>query len=116
MEEELEFENGIERLEFLIGADINKIMSVLERLAIPNSKEIIELRFGIRDGKEYTLLEVADILNKKETNKSVIDWYLDSIHQIDFKPLFSKWDMEAVRKTEATTIRIIKNVIENNLI
>ena len=115
MEEEIEFKDGIERLEYLIGTNIERIRDLLNIIPLPYSKEIIELRFGIRDGREYTLFEVADIIKEKENNKSVIDRYLSNIKGVEIKPIFGEWNAEAVRKTEATTIRIIKKIIENNI-
>ena len=113
MEEILEFKDGIERLEYLVGANVEEIVNVLDKISIPSSKEIIELRFGLRDGKEYTLFEVADILKEKDKNKSVIETYLDNLKQYGIKNLFEEWNAEAVRKSEATTIRILKTIFES---
>ncbi len=113
MEEEVDFENGIERLEYIIGTNIDEILDLLNIVPIPYSKEIIELRFGIKDSKEYTLFEVADIINEKEKSKSVIDRYLEDIKGVGGKGLLEEWNAEAVRRNEASTIRIIKNIIES---
>ena len=110
--EEIEFKNGCERLEHIVGADINLIIELLDILPFPYGKEIIELRFGIKDGNEHTLLEVANILQEREMKKSVIDRYISDTKHILMKPLFGQWTMEAVRKSEAAALHILKDIVE----
>ncbi len=107
-----EFKNGIERLENVIGADLGSIMGILNIIDIPYSKDIIELRFGLRDGVEHTLFEVADMIKGKEESKNFIERYQDSIKGIGIKPIFGQWNAEAVRKSEATIIHIIREIIK----
>ena len=63
---EKKIKNGVERLEFIVGANIDDIKEEINKIVFPDTKEIFELRYGLKDGKEYTIDEIVETLNKKE--------------------------------------------------
>lgn len=49
----------MKRLEELLGVESDKIMDMVSRIPTPKIRQVIELRFGLKDGMEHTLEEVS---------------------------------------------------------
>ena len=113
MEEEIDFKDGVERLEYLVGTNLDKIKKGLDLIPFPYAKKIIELRFGLLDGKEYTLFEIPKILNEEEKEKGFAKVYLENLNKFIIKPIDEEWNAEAVRRTEAYTIHELQELFKN---
>ena len=63
-------EKIIERIEYIVGTNIEKIKEEIEKMPNSDSREMLELRYGLKDGKYYNIYEIKKILsNKKISNK-----------------------------------------------
>ena len=49
----------MKRLEELLGVESDKIMDMVSRIPTPKIRQVIELRFGLKDGMERTLEDVS---------------------------------------------------------
>lgn len=49
----------MKRLEELFGVKGDKIKEMVSRIPTPKIRQVIELRFGLKDGMEHTLEEVS---------------------------------------------------------
>lgn len=112
MEKEIEFKDDVEILEYLVGAKLENIERVIDIIPFPYARKIIELRYGLYDGKVYTLFEIPDILNKEDKEKGFTKLYMQSLNKCFIKPLGEEWDAEAVRKTEANTIHELRKLFK----
>lgn len=112
MEEEIDFKGGIERLEYLVGTNVDMIERVIDIIPFPYARRVIELRFGLEDGKEHTLFEVADILKEEDNKKGIAKVYLETFNKCIIKPIDEEWNAEAVRKTEANTVHELRKIFK----
>ena len=46
-------EKIIERIEYIVGTNIEKIKEEIEKMPNSDSREMLELRYGLKDGKCY---------------------------------------------------------------
>ena len=112
---------GVKMLEKRVGAKINDILGTLnEPWFAPNAREIIKLRYGIKNGKMYTLEETANILKEMqkaseeskefEDDKKYIYEHCGIIISRDV------WNMETVRQSESRSLRKLEYYFSNNVV
>lgn len=112
MEEEIDFKDDVERLEYLVGTKLENIEKVIDFIPFPYARKVIELRFGLNDSKKYTLFEIPNILNELDKEKGFTKLYMESLNKCLIKPLGEEWTAEAVRKTEAQTIHELQGIFK----
>lgn len=112
MDDVIEFKNDIERLEYLVGAKIEEIKNALNKICFSKEeKEIIELSFGLNDGKHYTLFEISDILSSRKPSEEELKMFEEDkafASKYGIELFLNEWTPENVRKTQAKTIRELK--------
>ena len=99
-----------------VGSSIDKIETLLNSIVVPDSKRIIELRFGLVDGIEHTLYEVADILNEeKHSEKRMKEFFKnkDITKMYEFMLGNVNWSAEDVRRDEASTLIELKTILNS---
>ena len=115
MDDVIEFKNDIERLEYLVGFKIDDIKNALKKIVFTKEdSEIIELRYGLKDGKTYTLFEVADLLaSRKPTEEELRQFEEDKAYAAKYgiELFMNEWNPETVRQAEARTIRQLKYIL-----
>ena len=115
--EEETFNNGVERLEYLVGGNIDEIKKYFDKLILPYEREIVELRYGLADGKEYTLYEVANFLNEKEHSKERLKKFEEDktyAKQFGINLRLNEWSMKSVNELEIKAIHRLKYCLLNN--
>lgn len=61
------------RLEEMFGVDTKTIKKAVQKIPLEKVKKVIEIRYGIKDGKYKTLKEVAEEMNISMDNARQLD-------------------------------------------
>ena len=108
-------EKIIERIEYIVGTNIEKIKEEIEKMPNSDSREMLELRYGLKDGKCYTIDEIKKILSNKKISDEELKCFEDDkefAKKFGIELFLNNWRVENI--VERLAIELNKLIVKFN--